>query len=151
MSTPGAPARGLDLPELHVAIFAFLLNFVWELWQVPFFEEMPTAPHFEAIQTCTVATLGDVVIALVSFWAVAAWTRTRGWVLTPTLGQVAAFVLAGVTITVVAEWAFTDVMHRWSYAPNMPTLPLLGTGLLPVLQWIVLPPLVVWFVRRQLT
>jgi hypothetical protein len=33
----------------------------------------------------------------------------------------------------------------------MPTLPVLGTGLLPLLQWIFLPPLIAWFVHRQLT
>jgi len=33
----------------------------------------------------------------------------------------------------------------------MPVIPLLGVGLSPLLQWVVLPPIVVWFVRRQLT
>jgi hypothetical protein len=33
----------------------------------------------------------------------------------------------------------------------MPVVPLLEVGLSPLLQWIVLPPLIVWFVRRQLT
>jgi hypothetical protein len=32
----------------------------------------------------------------------------------------------------------------------MPTVPLLGTGLAPFLQWLVLPPLVVGIVARQL-
>jgi hypothetical protein len=41
-------------------------------------------------------------------------------------------------------------LARWSYAPAMPTLPILGTGVVPLLQLIVLPPLTIWFVRRQL-
>jgi hypothetical protein len=32
----------------------------------------------------------------------------------------------------------------------MPRLPVIGTGLLPLLQWLVIPPLVLWFVRRQI-
>ena len=28
-------------PEFNVALFAFLLNLPWELWQVPLFEHMP--------------------------------------------------------------------------------------------------------------
>jgi len=30
-------------------------------------------------------------------------------------------------------------------------VPLLGTGLLPTLQWLLLPPVVLWFMRRQLS
>lgn len=139
------------LPELNVAIFAFLLNFVWEFLQIPFFEDMPTIPHWQGVKTCTVATLGDVAIALVSFWAVAFAVHSRTWILQPRPGELAGFVAAGVLITIAAEWVLTEVIDRWTYAPSMPTLPLLGTGLLPLLQWIILPPLIVWFVHRQLT
>lgn len=62
-----------------------------------------------------------------------------------------AFTLLGVGITIAAEWLFTEVWSRWSYAELMPTLPVLGTGLTPVLQWLLLPPVIVWFVHRQLT
>ena len=140
----------MALPEVNVAIFAFLLNFVWEFWQVPFFEGMPTAPHWEAIKFCTRATFGDAAIALVAFWAVAA-VRSRAWMLRPRAKEVWAFTLLGVGITIAAEWLFTEVWDRWSYAELMPILPVLGTGLMPVLQWILLPPLTVWFVHRQLT
>jgi hypothetical protein len=54
-------------------------------------------------------------------------------------------------VTLVLEWLATEVLDRWSYSDAMPELPVLGTGLLPVLQWILLPPLIVWFVWRQLT
>jgi len=39
---------------------------------------------------------------------------------------------------------------RWAYSEAMPHLPVLGTGLLPLLQWLVIPPLVLWFIRRQI-
>jgi hypothetical protein len=68
----------------------------------------------------------------------------------PTLGTVAGFTLACEGITVAIEWLATEVWHRWSYAADMPTLPLVGTGLVPLLQWLVLPPLVVGLVCRQL-
>lgn len=41
--------RIADLPEANLAIFASLLNFVWELAQVPLFEGMPRAGQGEAI------------------------------------------------------------------------------------------------------
>lgn len=149
-TAPRLPARLLALPEPNVVVFAFLLNFVWEFWQVPFYRDVPSAPHWEVTKVCSLATAGDAAIALASFWVVAAAARSRAWVLAPSAARVLAFAAVGIAITVVAEWVATEQLQRWAYADRMPTLPLLGTGLLPLLQWTILPPLVVWFVRRQL-
>ena len=143
--------RWLDLPEVNVAIFAFLLNFVWEFAQVPLFEGMASTGHWHAIQVCTRATAGDVGIALVAFWTVSCAWRSRRWILRPTALQFAGFVAVGLVITVLMEWLSTRVLDRWAYAESMPIVPGLGVGLIPVLQWVFLPPLVAWFVRRQLT
>jgi hypothetical protein len=40
MTRPGA-GRWLDVPEVHVAIFSFLLHLVWEFLRVPL---SPTCP-----------------------------------------------------------------------------------------------------------
>lgn len=151
--TPRRPivSRLIGAPEFNVAVFAFLLNLPWEFAQVPLFADMPSAGHWRAIQVCGRATLGDVVIALTAFWVVAASARARRWILAPTPRQVAGFVAVGVLITIVMEWLATQVVGRWAYAEAMPVVPVLGVGLSPLLQWIVLPLLVVWFVRRQLT
>jgi L-cystine uptake protein TcyP (sodium:dicarboxylate symporter family) len=137
------------MPEFNVALFAFLLNYPWEFLQVPFFDDMPTMPHWEAVVFCTRATLGDVLIALAAFWGVAALTRNRSWILQPTLRTVLLFVAIGVVITVGLEWHATEIDDRWQYADTMPTLPILGTGLLPLIQWLILPLLLIWLVRRQ--
>ena len=143
--------RILDLPELNIASFAFLLNFVWEFWQVPFYQDMPSASHWQATMVCSLAAVGDAAIMLFAFWIVVAVVRSRMWVLRPSAMQVVIFTMTGIVVTMIAEWVATEQLHMWAYADRMPTLPLLGTGLLPLLQWIVLPPLVVWFVKRQLT
>lgn len=118
---------------------------------MPFFVEPSHWTIWDTTQVYTKATLGDVGIALTAFWVVAALTKSRRWVLQPAWGQVAGFVAVGVVITIVFEFLATEVYGRWQYVTTMPTLPILGTGLSPLLQWIILPPLVVWFVRRQLT
>ncbi len=143
--------RVLELPEVNVLVFAFLLNFVWEFWQAPFYRDVPSVPHWQGVKVCSLATVGDTAIALASFWVVAAVAHSRAWVRDPSARQVLAFTLAGVVVTVIAEWVATETLHWWTYADQMPTLPWLGTGLLPLLQWVILPPLVVWFVQRQLT
>jgi hypothetical protein len=143
--------RLIEALETNVGIFAFLLNLPWELAQVPLFAGMPTERHWTAILVCGRATLGDVGIALGAFWAVALAAGGRGWVVAPTRGRVASFVAVGVLITIVMERLATRPLGRWAYADAMPVVPLLDVGLSPLLQWIVLPPLIVWFVRRQLT
>jgi hypothetical protein len=144
-------ARILNLLELNVVIFAFLLNFVWEFWQVPFYRDLPSGPHWQATKVCSLATVGDAAIMLVSFWAVAAAARARAWVLGPSAVQVVLFTMVGIVVTVIAEWVATEELHVWAYANQMPILPLLGMGLLPLLQWMILPPPVVWFVQQQRT
>lgn len=146
----GKSNRLLATPEFNVTLFAFLLNYPWEFLQVPFFAEMPEMGHWDAVLFCTRATLGDVLIALVAYWVVAALRRRRDWLLRPDIRAIAGFVVVGVVITIGLEWHATVLQDRWQYAERMPTLPLLGTGLAPLLQWLVLPPLIVWLARRQL-
>jgi hypothetical protein len=143
--------RLIETPETNVALFAFLLNLPWEFAQVPLFAGMPTAQHWTAVLACGRATLGDVVVALVAFWAVALVAGGRGWAVAPTRGRVAGFVAVGVLITIVMERLATGPLGRWAYADAMPVVPVLEVGLSPLVQWIVLPPLIVWFVRRHLT
>jgi hypothetical protein len=122
--THSEPAVGiLNQPEANVAIFAFLLNFPWEFLQVPFFAGMATAPHWEAIQFCTRASLGDAAIAVAAFWAVAVAVRSRRWIWHPRVPDVLGFVAIGVAITIVFEWLATGALGRWAYADIMPVVP----------------------------
>jgi hypothetical protein len=79
-------------------------------------------------------------------------TGHRRWVIAPTTLQLALFISVGVVITAVIERLATNGhwVQTWTYAPAMPVLPGLGIGVLPLLQWTLLPPLTVWFARRQL-
>lgn len=142
-----------ELPEFNVLIFALLLNYPWELIQVPLYEGMAAAPHWEAVKVCTRATLGDGLIMLVSYWSAAAVVRNRSWVLRPTAIALLVLLSTGVAITVLLERlaiVSSDPAWGWRYAEAMPLVPVLGIGLTPLLQWIVLPLLMVWFVKRQL-
>ena len=145
-------AATLRLPELNVFAFAVLLNFPWEILQAPLFEGMADAPHWPAVRRCAVASVGDGVIMLAAFWAVAVVYGSRRWLLTPTWRQTVGFTAIGLVTTVAVErlaiagwWPM-----GWSYSDAMPTVPAIGTGVSPLLQWLLLPPLTMWIVRRQL-
>ena len=139
-------------PEFNLVVFALLLNFPWETLQAPLFVGMGEAPYSEAIRGCLRATLGDVVIMLLAYWIVSLTIRNRRWVLAPRAAHLTGFIALGVLITAVIEWLATrgHWIGSWSYSAGMPVVPGVGIGLSPLLQWVIVPPLVVWFVRRQL-
>lgn len=71
--TPGMPAHSRGIPSLLAAFAAvtFALNFLWELAQAPLFSSMGRLSFEEAFLVCLRATLGDVVLALAAYLAVA--------------------------------------------------------------------------------
>jgi hypothetical protein len=143
-------ARLAEAPEIPVALFSFLLHFVWEFLQVPLYAGLADMPHWSAVVLCGRATLGDVGMALVAFWAASLATRDRGWILRPSLVPVAVFIAAGAVMTIAFEYHATRIAFRWAYAAGIPRVPPFGTGLSPLLQWLVIPPVVIWLARRHL-
>jgi len=94
-------------------------------------------------------TGGDVLLAfLVLVGALLlvgdpAWPSRRA-------GRVAALTLvAGLACTVLIEWLMVEVWPTWAYSDLMPLLPPLGTGLSPVLQWLLVPAVALWMAHRM--
>ena len=137
-------------PAFNVLVFSFLLNLAWEVWQVPFFRGMADQPHWLGVKACTQATIGDAGIALAAFWVTTFFAKSRSWISQPSRSDIAIFIGVGLVATIILETLAIGVFERWAYTDAMPRLQVLGTGLLPLLQWLVLPPLVLWFVRRQI-
>lgn len=146
---PGLVHGLTRLPEFNVAIFSFLLHFVWEFLQAPTFAGMAEMDHWDGVKLCTAATLGDVGFALTAFWITSALSRSRAWILSPSWWQIAVYVFIGVAMTSASEYYYTNISLRWTYSDLMPLVPPFGTGLSPLLQWLIIPPLVIWFTRRQ--
>lgn len=142
---PGATFRAL--PELPLAALGFVFNFLWEYVQCPpFFAGMDGSSH---LRMCLQATVGDVGILLVAFWATALVRRDRGWIGDPRVWEFATFVALGVVVAVVYELAATRMLGRWSYSEAMPAL--YGVGVAPIAQWLVIPPIVAWVVRWRVS
>lgn len=117
---------------------------------MPFFRGMADQPHWLGVKACTQATFGDAGITVAAFWVTAIFARTRSWMLRPCKLDIAIFLGVGVAATIVLEALATGLLERWGYNDAMPRLPIRGTGLLSVIQWLVIAPLVLWFVRRQI-
>ena len=142
----------VDHPAFNIAIFALLLSLPWEFGQMWLYVGASEMSHLQGIRICTAATVGDATIMLAAFGLVAVFARSLDWVRTSSAAQVAAFVAIGLAVTIVVEVIATrwDGALSWRYAPAMPMIPVLRIGLVPIFMWLVVPLLVLWFVRRQL-
>lgn len=139
-----------NAPELPVAGFSFLLHFVWEFLQVPTYAGMAEMEHWQGIKLCTSATIGDVGFAMIAFWIASLAMRTRHWMESQASLPVVVFIGTGIALTVGFEFYYTQITQRWTYSDLMPLVPPFGTGLSPLLQWLVLPPAVLWMSGRYL-
>lgn len=125
----------------------FVLHFTWEVLQIPFYEGMAQAEHGAAVWQCTLTTLGDTGIALAAYFGAAFAERSLTWLHSLSIRPLLIYFLIGLLATVVLEFLATEVQHRWTYSELMPTLPLLKTGLIPLVQWIIIPALALGAVR----
>ncbi len=150
-SLPRRLAALTSLPEVNVAFFTLLFHLPWELAQSPLFVEMNAAPFWDGVLGCTSATFGDALISLVSYWVAAACSG-RHWLEKPRLLPFTIYMTVGVGITIVIESLATrgQWFEGWTYGPAMPVIPGLDVGLVPMLQWLVLPPIVLALASRRL-
>lgn len=129
--------------------FVLLANLVWEFAHLPLYTIWDTAPPSELVFAVAHCTLGDLIIATMALVLAvlvagdAAWPGARFWRVTLIA---TAF---GVGYTVFSEWLNLVVRASWQYAPEMPVVPLVGIGLTPLLQWLILPPMGLWFASRR--
>lgn len=140
----------LASPEFNIALFSFLLHFVWEFVQAPTYAGMIEMNHWDGIKLCMSATFGDVGFALTAFLLTSLAARSRKWYDTPTAGQYLLYLGVGIALTVGFEHYYTQISLRWTYSELMPLVPPLGTGLSPLLQWLIIPLIALWLTRTQI-
>ena len=119
-------------------------NLVWEIFQLPFYtlwEEGTLRSRAYAVAHCTV---GDVMIGTMALLASIMLFGRRDWPRFQHGRVLGAATFAGVAYTVFSEWMNTQVTMSWQYAESMFQVPPLGTGIAPLLQWLVVPPLAYW-------
>lgn len=113
-------------------------DLAWEFAQLPLFTLWRTASPAYVIFAALHCWMGDLLIA-VSCLGLGVGVAGGGWPGRGYLRAAVAVLLLGVSYTVFSEWLNVSARGSWAYAPAMPRLPPLGTGLSPLLQWIFVP------------
>lgn len=140
-----------------LSIVAFALNWWWEMLQMPAFLQMMGRPWRSTVLLCTFASLGDAAVTLAIYTAVALGVRNWRWAVAGRWQAYLAAALSGGIIAVAIEKAALAA-SAWSYSSRMPIVPVLGVGLVPLLQLTLLVPFAIrlsaWWlspVRRDQT
>lgn len=91
-----------------------------------------------AVVHCTV---GDLSIAFVTLGLALVIVVSPDWPSHQFAAVLATVGILSVGYTVCSEYMNTIVRQSWAYGPLMPTLPWVGTGPSPLLQWMIVPSL----------
>lgn len=125
-----------------------LANLAWETAQLPLYTIWGKGTAREKAFAVLHCTGGDVLIALAFLVGALVVVGDPAWPGRHFARVVALTVLGGLAYTVFSEWLNVEVRLSWAYSLHMPVLPPFGTGLSPVLQWLVVPALALWVARR---
>ena len=122
-------------------------NLVWEAVQLPLYTIWVAGSWSQIGLAWGHCTLGDVLIGAGALLGALMLCRMPKWPISGHPRMTAAVVILAVIYTIFSEWLNVEVRHSWAYRDIMPTLPWLGTGLSPVLQWIVVPLLALQYAQ----
>jgi hypothetical protein len=144
------PAPGSWLAVLRRYLpFVAVANLAWEVAHLPLYtlwnEESPREIAFAVVH----CTAGDVLIATAALVLALLLFGDHDWPETRVPQVTAATVVLGVCYTVFSEWLNIEVRGSWAYSDLMPVVPVIDTGLSPLLQWIVIPLIAFRWSRRD--
>lgn len=138
-------------PEVRVLMLGLPLELLWEIAQFPLYTVWYEQSWTYILYSLLHCTFGDLLILLIAYEAVALAHRNRRWFVAHPLSGGLAFTLLGVGYTIYSEIKNVRIEQTWGYTAHMPIVPLLGVGLAPLLQWVVIPPLLIGLLRKPST
>ncbi|AFY73577.1 hypothetical protein Syn7502_01509 [Synechococcus sp. PCC 7502] len=141
-------AHILAAPETNLFLFAFLMHFVYEVWQSPYFDFYAMPSLSDKVNYITHCTVGDGVITVISGWAISGLYRSRQWMLSPTWKSIVLFTALGWMYTFISEIYRVHIAKL--YGVSVLLVPVFNISWLPLLQWIILPPLVLYMAKHQM-
>ncbi len=121
---------------IKIAFVAFLLNFVWEMLQMPLFSDN----DFSLITNtyCFLASIGDVLLVYIIYFAGVFLLKDYKWFYFWNIEKIALVILLGLILSVAGELTAIK-LNLWNYSNLMPKLVSGSVGVSPVLQMIILP------------
>ncbi len=120
---------------------AFVLNLTWEAAHVRLYTIWAAVDGMSVVWALVHCTLGDVLIAVAMFALTGMVLRRANWPASHPWAGGAIVVFGAIAFTIWSEWYNVYRAFSWNYTASMPMI--LGIGLSPLLQWLILPPVMV--------
>jgi hypothetical protein len=133
-----APAEWLVTIRRYLGV-TLIANLIWEIVQLPLYTLWTTGTVRQQAFAIVHCTIGDAMIAALCLILALLVFAEPTWPTTSAVRVFSATLAIGIGYTIYSEWINTSVRGNWAYSPWMPIIPLLGTGLSPLLQWLVVP------------
>ncbi|MEQ8393706.1 hypothetical protein [Thalassobaculum sp.] len=144
----GASSAWFPVLRRYLAVIA-VGNLAWEFVQLPLYTIWHDGTPREIAFAALHCTGGDVLIAGAALLGALLVAGTGEWPRDRFATVAVLAMLGGLGYTVFSEWLNTEIRASWAYTETMPRLPLIGTGLAPLAQWIVVPLFAFWWARRR--
>lgn len=128
-------------------MFSLPLELLWEVAQYPLYTVWQKGDWSYILYGLVHCTLGDLLILLVIYWGVALLSQDRHWYRSDFLVNGVLFTLLGLGYTIYSELVNVNIKGNWAYSELMPIIPVINIGGTPFLQWVLIPPVILWLMR----
>jgi len=127
--------------------FSFMIFGMWEWVQTPFFTDI--TDNINTIVWYRVhCTIGDIMILGISLVIWSLYKKDNLWFFYPKKKDYLAVTILGASYTAYSEILNVVIRKSWGYSELMPTIPGTHIGLVPVIQWLILPSVIIYICAR---
>ncbi len=145
-----APGEWVAVLRWYFPLVA-LANLAWESLHLPLYTVWAEGTAAYLLFVVLHCTGGDLLIALSALALALLLLAPPRWPRDGFGPVAAAATVIGVGYTIFSEWLNLVVRNSWQYSELMPVVPLIDTGLSPLLQWVLVPPASLWLARKLVT
>lgn len=119
--------------------YAAVFHLLWEFAHLPLYTIWQTGTARELAFAAVHCTAGDILIAMSTMLISLFLIGESAWPAQKRRAVLAVAIVLAVGYTIFSEWLNIVVREAWAYRDIMPVVPVVNTGLSPILQWIVVP------------
>ena len=124
-------------------------HLLWKTLQLPLYTLWTSGTFKQKAFAGFHCTLGDVMISGLALLSALALFARANRKRSGTGVVFAASVSFGIIYTIYSELLNVNVRGSWSNSDLMPVVPVIGTGLAPLMQWLIVAALAMWFAIGQ--
>ena len=129
------------------SFFSFLIFGMWEWLQTPFFIDITDKINY-IVWYRFHCTIGDIMILGASMVIWSFLRKNNEWFFDPKKRDYLVVTAIGASYTAYSEILNVVVRKSWAYSELMPMIPGTHIGLVPIIQWLTLPSLILYVCAR---